>query len=260
MESAAALRFIGRLGAGLDIFDVEEAEGRDIQIINTPGANANAVGEHMFGMLLALMRHIPQANSSVKRGAWLREQHRGRELKGLTIGVIGFGNTGSAFARKFANWETKVVAYDKYKRHYADDLRFVEECSLIEVVSRSDIVSLHVPLTNETRAMVNSDFLQRCKKGVVILNGSRGGVVQTSDLLEALRSGRVSGACLDVLENEKLGTLTDHEQERFEALCALQQVVLSPHIAGWTYASKRNIAMQLVERISELPRSWQVEI
>ena len=257
MDKCPDLRFIGRLGAGLDIFDVDEAERRGIAIVNTPGANANAVGEHMFGMLLALMRHIPVADASVRRGAWLRERHRGRELKGLTIGVIGFGNTGSAFAHKFANWETKVVAYDKYKTHYAEDLRFVEESSLSDVMSRSDVISLHVPLTNETRDMVNLEFLQQCKPGVVILNGSRGEVVVTKDLITCLENGIVSGAGLDVLENEKIGALSHDERDWYDALCSRKNVVMTPHIAGWTHASKANIARQMIEGIRDVTRDIQ---
>jgi len=252
LDECPHLRFIGRLGVGLDIIDTEETNRRGIKVINTPGANANAVGEHMFGMLLALFRKIPTANRSVREGHWLREQHRGREIKGLTIGIIGFGNTGSAFAGKFANWLTQVVAYDKYKTHYADDLRFVEETTLRRVVEESDIISLHVPLTEVTNGMVDREFLSSCKKGVVILNGSRGKVVDTEALIGALRSGHVSGACLDVLENEKPITYSQKEKAHFGSLKSMDNVILSPHIAGWTDASKANIARQMLYGISDL--------
>jgi len=252
MELCPTLKFIGRLGVGLDIIDTDEAQKRGISVINTPGANANAVAEHMVGMLLALFRKLPSADRTVREGNWLREQHRGREIGGLTIGVIGFGNTGSAFAGKFANWLTQIVAYDKYKTHYADQLRFVEEATLQRVIEASDIISLHVPLTEETEGMVNSAFLRACKKGVVILNGSRGKVVNTQALIDALQSGQVSGACLDVLENEKLATYSEKEKVQFTTLLSMENVVFSPHIAGWTTASKANIAHQILIGISEV--------
>ncbi len=252
LDKCPDLKFVGRLGVGLDIIDTEETNRRGIKVINTPGANANAVAEHMFGMLLALMRKIPSADKSVKAGKWLRELHRGRELKGLTIGIIGFGNTGSAFAGKFANWLTQVVAYDKYKEHYADHLRFVEETTLEKVIAKSDIISLHVPLTSVTMGMVNTAFLHTCKKGVVILNGSRGKVIDTEALIYAIKSGQVSGACLDVLENEKLITYSEKEKAHFASLKSMDNVILSPHIAGWTEASKANIAHQILDGISDL--------
>jgi len=252
IEKSDGLRFIGRLGVGLDIIDLEVADRKGIRVVNTPGANANAVAEHIFGMLLALFRKIPAADRSVREGYWLREKHRGRELKGLTIGIVGFGNTGSAFAGKFANWQTQVLAYDKYKTHYAEDLRFVEETTLQEVISNSDIISLHVPLTEVTRGMINVSFLTSCKEGVVILNGSRGKVVVTEDLIDALLSGQVGGACLDVLENEKLNTYNEIEKAHFATLKAMKNVILSPHVAGWTIASKVNIARQVLLGITNL--------
>lgn len=249
MQSARRLKFIGRLGVGLDIFDEAAAEEHDIKLINTPGANANAVGEHVFGMLLGLLRHIPAANASVKSGYWLREKHRGRELANLTVGIIGCGNTGRAFASKFGGWMTKVLTYDKYKTHYVDDLRFVTESTLEEVLYRSDVISLHVPLTDETIGMVDSAFLERCKDGVVLINASRGRVVDTAALVEALKNGKVSGACLDVLSNEKLATLSKREKSLFEELCAMDRVILTPHIAGWTFQSRENIAVQLLNSL-----------
>jgi D-3-phosphoglycerate dehydrogenase len=252
LDNCPDLKFIGRLGVGLDIIDTEEADRRKIKVINTPGANANAVAEHMFGMLLALFRKIPAANRSVKEGYWLREHHRGREIGGLTIGVIGFGNTGSAFAGKFANWLTQIVAYDKYKTHYADHLRFVVETTLEKVIEDSDIISLHVPLTELTNGLVDRTFLRACKKGVVILNGSRGKVVDTKALIDALRSGHVSGACLDVLENEKLNTYSEKEKAHFASLKSMNSVILSPHVAGWTVESKGNIARQILIGITDL--------
>jgi D-3-phosphoglycerate dehydrogenase len=252
MERCEGLRFIGRLGVGLDIVDTDMATVRGITVINTPGANANAVGEHMFGMLLALLRHIPVAHGEVMSGLWRREKNRGEELRGKTIGIIGYGNTGSAFAAKFAGWGTQVLAYDKYKRHYAGDLRYVREVELDELQAQSDVISLHVPLTTETMYMVDETFLRKCKKGIILLNSSRGKVVDTGALACLLAEGHVAGACLDVLENEKPGSYTSEEQELFEALTQEKKVLLTPHIAGWTKASYRNIASQMLREISNL--------
>jgi D-3-phosphoglycerate dehydrogenase len=200
-------------------------------------------------MLITLLRHIASANNSVKSGYWLREKHRGRELAGLTVGVIGCGNTGRAFASKFAGWQTNVLTYDKYKTHYVDDLRFVTESSLEEVLAQSDVISLHVPLTEETMGMVNYEFIERCKDGVILMNASRGKVVDTRSLIEALDKGKVSGACLDVLSNEKLATLSRQEKNEFEALCARENVIMTPHIAGWSFQSRRNIATQMIDSL-----------
>ena len=246
------LRLVGRLGVGLDIIDMDEAVRRGIHVVHTPGANANAVAEHCMGMLLGLLRHIPRANAEVKLGSWYREKNRGVEVEGLTIGIIGFGHTGSAFARKFAGWKTEIVAYDKYKTHYAGDLRFVQEATLEEVVRRSDVISLHVPLTDETRAMVDARFLSRCRRGVVLINASRGQVVDTRALVEALAEGQVGGACLDVLERENPAQRTAEDKEIYRRLFALDQVVLTPHIAGWTHGAKRQIARQMLAGI----RAW----
>ncbi len=252
MRSCPKLEFISRLGIGLDIFDLEAASEMNIRIMNTPGANANSVGEHMFGMLLCLMHNIAMADRSIRRGSWLREVHRGRELAGLTIGVIGYGNTGTAFASKFDNWQTEVLAYDKYRTQYDGTPRFVRVVDLEELLSLSDIISLHIPLTAETEYMVDRHFISRCKPGVVLLNGSRGKVVRTADLLEGLDSGHVSGACLDVLENEKLHTLNDLEKEHFDSLVTRDNVVLTPHIAGWSESSKRQIAQSSLDGILSL--------
>ena len=252
MERARRLKFIGRLGVGLDIFDEAAADELRIALINTPGANANAVGEHVFGMLLGLIRHIPEANESVKSGQWLREKHRGRELGDMTVGLIGCGNTGRAFASKFGGWMTKVLTYDKYKTHYVEDLRFVTESSLEEVIELSDVISLHVPLTNETKGMVDAQFLSKCKDGVIIINASRGRVVDLMALVDALEDGKVSGACLDVLPNEKLATLSQFERDLYDKLYRMDNVILTPHIAGWTYQSRENIARQMLNSLQGL--------
>jgi len=246
MDRSPELEFIGRLGVGLDTIDVEEAEKRGIRVVATPGANANAVAEHMFGMLLALLRNFRAADHTVREGHWIRERHRGRELGGLTVGVIGYGNTGSAFASKFVGWKTQVLTYDKYKEHYAEGERLIRETDLETLIAESDIISLHVPLTDETYHMIDEGFLQKCKPGVIILNGSRGKVVDTIALADAIDTGRVGGAALDVLENEKLNNYSNAERLTFKRLLSYGNVILTPHIAGWTDKSKLQIARQIL--------------
>jgi D-3-phosphoglycerate dehydrogenase len=247
IAAAPDLKWIGRLGSGLDIIDLQATKQRNIQVINTPQANANAVAEHAIGMLLSLLRNIPRADREVRTGLWNREKNRGVELKGKTIGIIGYGNTGSAFASKFAGWDVQVIAYDKYKQSYAQDRSYVKESSFDQVLALSDVISIHLPLTPETRHMVNGEFLSRCRHGVILVNTSRGRIVDTSALLSALRSGQVAGACLDVFENEKPETYSSREQEMYGILAEMENVILTPHIAGWTVESKRQISEHLLE-------------
>lgn len=242
IAAAAGLKWIARLGSGLDIIDLKAAEDRNIVVINTPRANANAVAEHVMGMLLALLRHIPGADHEIRRGLWFRERNRGVELSGKTIGIIGFGNTGSAFAAKFAGWNVRILSYDKYKSGYAEHLDYVQETDLDQVMRESDIISLHLPLTDETRQMVNETFLAGCRKGCILINSSRGRIINTAALVFSLATGHIGGACLDVLENEHPDTYTSEEQELFSVLSASPNVVLTPHIAGWTVESKRQIS------------------
>ena len=250
--AAQALKWIARLGSGLDIIDLHAAQSRGIIVISTPQANANAVAEHVFGMLLCLMRNIAIADGEVRQGLWNREKNRGRELRGKTVGVIGFGHTGSAFASKFEGWDVRVMAYDKYKTHYTGNSFFIHESTLQEVLSSSDIISLHLPLTAETRQMVDPSFLSRCKPGAILLNSSRGKVLNTAALLEALQSGHVSGACLDVFENEKPDTYSRAEKVLYKTLASMDNVILTPHVAGWTFESKRRIAEQVVLEVGKV--------
>ena len=251
IEAAPALRWIGRLGSGLDIIDLIAAKQKQIKVLNTPQANANAVAEHVMGMLLGLLRNIPRADQEVRAGLWNREKNRGVELKGKTIGIIGYGHTGSAFASKFAGWDVKIVAYDKYKTGYARDVSFVKESTLEEVMA-SDIISIHLPLTAETRYMINAAFLSGCRHGVILLNSSRGKILDTAALLDALRSGHVAGACLDVLENEKPDSYSEDEQGIYSALAGMEHVILTPHIAGWTVESKRQISEEILRQLDEI--------
>lgn len=252
IEAAKNLKWIARLGSGLDIIDLPTAQARNITVINTPQANANAVAEHVFGMLLCLMRNIAVADREVRVELWNREKNRGSELSGKVVGIIGFGNTGSAFASKFKGWNVGVLAFDKYKSEYASGSPFIRETTLNDLLAHSDIISIHLPLTVETSQMVNAAFLSACKPGVIIINSARGKIVDTSSLADAMDSGQVSGACLDVLENEKPDNYTSDERECYQRLFTMHNVILTPHIAGWTFESKRKISEQVVAEVGRL--------
>lgn len=250
LDKAGRLKWIGRLGSGLDIVDLEEAKKRKIEVINSPEGNANAVAEHILGMLLTMLRNICKANLEVKNGNWIREENRGMELGSKTVGIVGFGNTGSAFARLLDGFGCKLLCYDKYKQHFATSYRFAEEVPYLdELLIKSDVISLHLPLSKETKGMADRNFFKKCKKNCVFINSSRGQIVKTAALIDALIDGSLSGACLDVLENEKLNTLTIEEEIAFKKLTRMNNVILTPHIAGWTVESKVKIAQILLGKI-----------
>jgi D-3-phosphoglycerate dehydrogenase len=249
IDRGVRLRFIGRLGSGLEIIDTVYAEKKNIKVYNSPEGNRNAVAEHEMGMLLSLMRNINRADREVRTFLWEREKNRGIELRGKTVGIIGLGHTGGTFASKLLNWDVEVISYDKYKKNYENELNFVEKTDLENVLKRSDIISLHLPLTDETRYLVDESFISACKNGVIISNTSRGQIVHTPSLIEALTTGKVSGACIDVFENEKPETFSDEELIWYEKLYRMENVVLSPHIAGWTHESLQLIASVLLEKI-----------
>lgn len=252
-DGAHKLKFIGRLGSGLDIIDLKAAERRGIAVLSTPGGNRNAVAEHALGMLLALANQLHWADQDVRRMEWNRESRRGFELIDLTIGIIGFGNNGRAFAQKLQGMEMNVLAYDKYKSGYAADMPWVKECLTPEEIQKaSDIISLHVPLDDNTYHLINEDYLLKCKDDVIIINTARGKCIDTKALLKSLENGRVKGACLDVFENEKPATFTESEFTMYEKLYHLNQVILSPHVAGWTHESKYKIADILLSKIAYL--------
>lgn len=253
LEKAKNLKFIGRVGAGMENIDVEFAEKKRIFCLNSPEGNRDAVGEHTLGMLLMLLNKLRKADSEVRDGIWKREENRGVEIKGKTVGIIGYGNTGSAFAKKLKGFETKVIAYDKYKSGYSDE--FVTEVDLETIFKETDILSLHVPLTDETHYMVDNDFLQKFRKPIYLINTARGQVVKTSDLVINLKSARVLGAALDVLEYEKLSfEKLDKKNlpEDFRFLTNSANVVLSPHIAGWTYESHFKLAKVIADKVKNI--------
>ena len=251
LDAAVKLRFVARLGSGMEIVDRAYAAERGVKVWSSPEGNRNAVGEQALGMLLALANNLPRADREVRKNIWQREANRGWELKGKVIGIIGFGNTGSQFARKLAGMEMEVLAFDQYKpTGYAAEMPWVKETNLTEIQQRSDIISLHLPLTTETIGYVDESFIQKGKKGFVLINTSRGKCVKTEDLVAGLETGQLGGACLDVFENEKPTTYTDKEQAIFGRLHQFENVVLSPHVAGWTHESKRLLAEVILGKIA----------
>lgn len=247
LDQANALKIIARAGAGLDNIDLFETEKRQITCINAGEANSDAVAEQSLAMLLMLLNNLIRANQQVKAGIWQREANRGIELAGKTVAIIGYGNTGSAFASKLSAMKVKVLAYDKYRSNFGNS--FVQECSWNEIFEAADILSFHVPLTKETAYYFNSSLLNQFKKNIFLLNLSRGKVVNTKDLLVGLNQGKILGAALDVLENEQLNLLNTEEKNLFKQLCEHENVILSPHIGGWTQESYVKISQVLLDKL-----------
>ncbi|MFM9945532.1 MAG: NAD(P)-dependent oxidoreductase, partial [Bacteroidia bacterium] len=243
------LQLVARAGSGVDNLDIDWLETKRISFINTPEANSQAVAEHTLGILLSLMANITKADKEVRNLKWDREGNRGDELEGKTIGIIGFGNTGSRFAKVLGGFGVQIFAYDKYKSGFGN--RLVKETSMEEIFEKSDIVSLHIPLTAETNNLVNKDFINLFSKPVRLLNLSRGSIVNISDILNALESKKIIGFGADVLQNERLNKLNNLEIAEFEKLRTLSNVVLTPHIGGWTHQSYQKISECLAIKIND---------
>ena len=247
---------IGREGAGMETIDVDYAESHGIRCINSPEGNRDAVGEHATGLLLSLFNKIALANAEVRQGLWQREANRGLEIKGKTVGIIGFGNMGAAFAQRLQGFDCDIVAYDKHlPPHTKENFRnmpYVRQVSLNQLQSQADIVSLHVPLTEDTHYMVCNDFLNAFRKPIYLINTSRGKVVNTAHLVEAMQSDKVLGAALDVLEYEAMakdGIDLATAPEPFKYLISSPRTLLTPHVAGWTVESKYKLAAFLADKI-----------
>jgi D-3-phosphoglycerate dehydrogenase len=253
IDKAVRLKFIARAGAGMENIDVAYAESKGIKCLHAPEGNRDAVAEQAIGMLLALFNNLIRAHKEVCEGKWIREANRGVELGGKTIGIIGYGNMGSAFAERLKGFGVKVLVFDKYKKNFGTD--FIIESSLEKLYAESDIVSIHVPLTDETNYLVNDAFINSFSKAIYIINTSRGKCLNTNDLVKNLKSGKVKGACLDVLEYEMTSFETIDIKElpdAFQYLIKSDKVVLSPHIAGWTHESNEKIAKILAGKILAL--------
>lgn len=253
IDRASQLKWVARLGSGMEIIDVDTCKKRRIKVINAPEGNCHAVAEHEIGMLLSLLNHLNKCDREVRQKQWFREQNRGTELRGKTLGIIGLGHTGTALATKMSSWGLSVISYDKYRKRYPGALRFIEKVGLDELKSRADIISFHVPLTDETRYWIDKTFLEECKDTVIISNTSRGKICRTKDLIAALESKTIGGACLDVFENEKPETYSSEEHEYYKRLFSLENVVLSPHIAGWTRESLYSISAIILKKLGMTP-------
>jgi D-3-phosphoglycerate dehydrogenase len=234
----------------LDNIDETAAAQKNIVVFNAGEANADAVGEHTLAMMLSLFTKLNAADEEVRAQKWDREGNRGEELSGKCVAIIGYGNTGKAVARKLSGFGVRVLAYDKYLTHYSD--QFAKEALMDEIYRDADVVSFHVPLTAETKGLVNKDYLGRFMKSIRLFNLCRGEVVVIKDLVEALKTGKVIGAGLDVLENEKLNTMNEGEKKWFNFLARDQRTVLSPHVAGWTKESYYKISAVLLQKIKQL--------
>jgi len=244
------VKFIGRAGAGLDNLDLPYLWSKKIHVIHASEGNRDAVGEHAMGLLLALIRNIVKADQEVKKMVWARESNRGGEIMGKTVGIIGYGNTGRAFARRLSGFGCNVLAYDKYKSNFSDG--FCKEVDMETIFNEAEVLSLHIPLTEETRMLVDIDYLKRFKTPIILINTARGEIVSLTALSKALIEGSLRGAALDVLENEKLDRLTPSQKEAFNSMCEKSNVIFTPHIAGWTFESHVKINVALVQKISAL--------
>ncbi|SDJ77108.1 D-3-phosphoglycerate dehydrogenase [Catalinimonas alkaloidigena] len=257
LQHAEKLRFIGRAGAGLDLIDEPAVARRGIALAHAAEGNRDAVGEHTLAMLLTLMNRIAWADREVRAFAWHRERNRGYELGSACVGIVGYGNMGQAFARRLTGFGCQVIAYDKYRPLQEEEFaQRVDEAAIFE---RADVVSFHLPLTDETRGMVDDAYLRRFRHPIWLLNTARGEIVQLEALVRALNDGRVRGAGLDVLENEKMQLLTDAQRTVLEDLFASDRVLFTPHVAGWTHESYRRINEVLVTKIGEILAKKRVD-
>ncbi len=250
IDKASNLIFVARLGSGLEIIDLDYARFRGIQVLSSPEGNCNAVAEHAMGMLLSQLNHLTRSDREVRQFQWNREKNRGKELMNLTVGIIGYGHTGKSFAEKLVGFGVQVLAYDKYKDIF-NQPKHVMISDLKTIQNQADIISLHVSLNPGNYHMVDRNFIDTCSKPFILINTSRGMAVKLKDLLWGLESGKISGACLDVFENEKPGSFSDLEKELYSHLYRMDQVILSPHIAGWTHESKKRIADVLLKKLDE---------
>lgn len=254
LEKASNLKFIGRVGAGLENIDIAFAEEKGISLIAAPEGNRNAVGEHALGMILALFNKLKKADAEIRKGIWLREDNRGIELEGKTVGIIGYGNMGKAFAKKLMGFDCEVIFYDILPELSNEHARQV---GLEELFLKTDVLSLHTPETNLTKHMIDESFLNKFDKPIYLVNTARGSAVITNDLMKAIKNGKVLGACLDVLEYEKASFENFFSKENtlpeaFQNLIISDKVLLSPHVAGWTVESKFKLAETIVHKVNAL--------
>lgn len=250
LDKARKLKFIAKAGSGTDNIDENECKKRSIVVINAPEGNRDAVAEFTIGVLLNLARNICTANDEVKLFQWKREENRGFELKGKTIGIIGYGNIGYALSQRLHGFEMKVMAYDRYKSHFSN--LYAQEATLEQLYEEADIVTFHVPLTAETQGWIHYEWLMKFKKSIVLLNMARGRIAVLEDVLKGLEIGKISALGLDVLPNENLDTCSEKEKEVLQKITRFSNVILTPHVAGWTYASKVKLSEVLAYKILKI--------
>lgn len=251
LAAAKSLKWIGRLGSGMEIIDVDQATAQGIVCMSSPDGNCESVGEHCLGMLLSLMHNISSARDEVREGKWLREANRGFELRGKTVGIIGLGHTGSAFAHLLSPFGVRVLAHDKYKTGFSAG--HIVESTIDDIKELADVISFHLPLNEETQLYANEQFFISLKKRPYFLNASRGGVVDTAALLQAIDNDLVTAAGLDVLENEDLTSYSAHESALLQQLLRRKNVIVTPHIAGSSHESLVKLAQSLLKKLDLLP-------
>ncbi|MDX1651094.1 MAG: NAD(P)-dependent oxidoreductase [Brumimicrobium sp.] len=250
LSRANKLKFIARSGAGMENIDLDYTTKRGILCFNAPEGNRNAVAEHALGMLLSLFNKLNKGDREVRQGIWDREGNRGIELDGKTVGIIGYGNNGSAFAKKLSGFETEVLSYDKYKQNYEDG--YTQEATMEELFEKCDVLSFHIPQNEETIYMADEAFFNKFRKPIYVINLSRGKIIKTAALLQGLSSGKIPGACLDVLEYESASfekVLDGTENNEFKALLQSEKVIFSPHVGGWTKESYFKLSNILADKI-----------
>ena len=250
IDAAPALQWIGRLGSGMELIDTEYAATRNIACISSPEGNRNAVGEHALGMLLNLANKIAKSSGEIKEGKWVRDENRGIEIAGKTIGIIGYGNTGEAFAKVLSGFDVTILGYDINKNGFGGI--FIREADLEQICRYADVISFHVPLSYDTKHMANDAFFDKLKNNPFIINTSRGNVVETAALINALQNGKIKGAALDVLENEKLETLSSIEKEQMNFLLSQDNVLITPHIAGYSNEAFLKMSEVLITKLEQL--------
>jgi D-3-phosphoglycerate dehydrogenase len=247
LQANKQLVLIARAGSGMDNIDLEYAGICNVTCMNTPEANADAVAEQTVGMLLALNHNLVKSNRQVVNGVWQREDNRGIELSNCTVGIIGYGNTGSAFASKLAGFGCKIMAYDKYKHGFGSEL--VEETELEDLMAHSDVISFHIPLTQETKNWIGAAWIDELTKNITLLNLSRGGIMKTADVIEAIKLKKIKAFATDVLENEILESFNTKQRQEFQWLNDQDNVLITPHIGGWTKESYIKISNVLANKI-----------